>query len=314
MLCWFSPGSTFLWIFRLIAIILAFLQLHASPVSEINPVDIAGGWGDLSLAFADDRNRHSLLSLTANATRLSYVATHGTYFNSTEAISGVPGNGWVQVPELLRDPISGGFRAVVFKHPATRRGLIAFRGTDLNMTGLSGQADFCADKVLWDNTTSSALPSFCQQFTPETLDYLGHSLELTRKARELLTGFDLLLTGHSLGAGLAILSAAAGIQQKLVLKAVVFSSPGFDSLLQQRLHILPSQLPTRQLRAIYNEFDPVYMNATEKHGIRGATSCLFQGLPEPTSCSICYHSSPGQPSAKRNCLLCFAETDRKSVV
>mgnify|MGYP001360500239 CR=1 FL=1 len=31
------------------------------------------------------------------------------------------------------------------------RGVIAFRGTDLNMGGVSGQADECADKLLWDD-------------------------------------------------------------------------------------------------------------------------------------------------------------------
>jgi hypothetical protein len=89
------------------------------------------------------------------ATVLSYTSTHGSFYNASESNATV-GKGWVRDP-IDADPLGGGMHAVVFVEPATGRGVIAFRGTDLDGTQLSGAADACADALLFG---ASAHPVF----------------------------------------------------------------------------------------------------------------------------------------------------------
>ena len=88
-------------------------------------------------------------------TKLSYTATHGAYYNASDAARTV--DGWVRALDLDANPTNGGMHAIVFaeavkkqkKPKSVPRIAIAFRGTDLDLAGASGQADSCADAMLW---------------------------------------------------------------------------------------------------------------------------------------------------------------------
>jgi hypothetical protein len=61
------------------------------------------------------------------------------------------------------------------------------------------------DAMLWEQTPRAKLPAYCKQFSDATLDYLATALALTTRVQKdpRFVHSELLLTGHSLGAGLA---------------------------------------------------------------------------------------------------------------
>ena len=50
---------------------------------------------------------------------------------------------------MSANPVNGGMHAVVFVHDVSKRGILAFRGTDLDTAKSSGAADACADALLF---------------------------------------------------------------------------------------------------------------------------------------------------------------------
>jgi hypothetical protein len=100
-----------------------------------------------------------------NMTALSYTSTWGSYYNNYTRHSAPPG--WQRSP--LESNPDVGMRAIVFLSETAEDGsigriVVAFRGTDLDITKPSGQADSCADALLFENSTRAALPKYCNQF------------------------------------------------------------------------------------------------------------------------------------------------------
>ena len=92
----------------------------------------------------------------------TYTGTNGSTYYDPNHASFVP-NGWIMDTDLKHDPPEGGMRALVFletreeiENIGLRRGVVAFRGTDLNPATPSGRADSCADAILWPPTQSSS--------------------------------------------------------------------------------------------------------------------------------------------------------------
>ena len=110
-----------------------------------------GTWGDLSFLNACPAVAfHEFVEPMANMTKLTYTATVGcSYFNPADQNASVPGWERELGPGMQQDPAEGGMRALLFTQPSTKKAVVAFRGTDLNETNVSGQADSCADKILW---------------------------------------------------------------------------------------------------------------------------------------------------------------------
>eukprot|EP00051_Salpingoeca_urceolata_P035907 m.31928 g.31928 ORF g.31928 m.31928 type:complete len:716 (+) comp9883_c0_seq1:77-2224(+) len=249
----------------------------------------------------------------ANATLLSYTATHGSYFDPSATNATV--RGWTRDFELQRDPAGGGMRALVFVHAASGRGLVAFRGTDLNTSGPSGQADNCADAQLWSGKAEAQLPAFCKAFPPATLDYLTNAIAVGHAVRAKYPGLDLLFTGHSLGAGLAGLVAAAmpGTYAAAFAPPPLLTTlyarlpqaaPGgggddpatgqvFDAAKQQRQHPLPTHSPHSTARSGHapgfdasrfvffgNAYDPVFHESLGSDNLFG-TACVWGASHAP---------------------------------
>lgn len=243
------------------------------------------------------------------AVRLTYTATTGSDYIPDEAadpgLLGLPG--WSRLRHFDVDPKEGGLHALAFVHNETMRALLAFRGTDLG-SGEGSLADSCADSLLWENLTWAQLPADCHSFPNATLDYLSAALHWRDHVLHELPGFDPLYTGHSLGAGLAVLVAASQAGQHEP-KVMALSSPGFDMALQSRLHMFPQELRPFRNIVIYNEDDPIYFDGSSHHELFGSTACIFQSPGGQTpDCHLCYNG-PVRPSFDRpECERCFLET------
>ena len=260
------------------------------------------GWRILpSLKNCSSAAFHDIVAPLAEMTKLTYTSTNGSYYNKSD--DGVSPDGWTRVTTLKHDP-PGGMRALVFVQPSRRRGVVAFRGTDLDTSRPSGQADLCADKLLWDFATRSELPTYCANFSNHTLDYLTTAFHFEARARAAFPTLDFLFTGHSLGAGLATLVASS-----LGSRAAVFSAPGLRGVLRNRTHTDPAQVGVDNVFVLADVNDPVFQASRAELGGEGSvgTSCTWSTVPGP-ACSSCYAPPHPLPNTSRaDCASCFAQ-------
>eukprot|EP00929_Paragymnodinium_shiwhaense_P065940 TRINITY_DN33037_c0_g1_i1.p1 TRINITY_DN33037_c0_g1~~TRINITY_DN33037_c0_g1_i1.p1 ORF type:complete len:381 (-),score=29.05 TRINITY_DN33037_c0_g1_i1:223-1365(-) len=283
----------------------------------------------------------SVLHPALEATRLAYTATHGTYRKPTDVNASLQYEpGWARVPALELDPTFGGLHALAFINMKKRKIVLAFRGTDMvfKESNPSGVADQCGDYLLWDSAKYpdwESLPELCRKLFPadpdrdrksdpfgnKTLDYFAQAEAFVEGVRihaaklwpEGGSGFpaNTLITGHSLGAGLAIAMGAklAMDSQSTVVPAVLaLSSPaGIKRVLISRLGITDlASLPVRHLTSIWNQYDPLYVQGRGT-ALPGLSTCTFLPDPEPESCKGCYQSRHQNPKSAA-CQLCFLAT------
>jgi hypothetical protein len=181
-------------------------------------------------------------------------------------------------------------RALVFVNMGGRRLLLAFRGTDLDNRTASGMADECAGRILFGGASREDLPASCDSFPDATLDYGPAAIAFAKIVQTAYSGFDLLMTGHSLGSGLALLVAAA-----LNSPVIALAMPP----LHKHTGIL---LPTRAAYFLADSNDPVQRAA----GVVG-TSCLWDTGATPAWCIDCeYTSNSGVRT--NECLDCIINT------
>ena len=213
-----------------------------------------------------------------------------------------------------------GMRALTFVHNVTRRVLVAFRGTDLGLSKPSSIADKCADAMLWDGRTFQHLPPPCKAFTLEQLNYFARAIDFSHSVAEAFPHYDLAYTGHSLGAGLALLVAASAEScSPPSAGAVVFSSPPFIDALRNRTSVnlydnATTHRNAHRLITFADAFDPLlFENNRTARGLAGRVCVLGASNPEPLSCSTCFaHSCPSSRSypcriniTEPACNLCF---------
>lgn len=251
------------------------------------------------LASAPDASWHTLVGELAEMTKLTYTATQGSYFKPEDA-NATTAVGWQRDLRLTADPPAG-MRALYFYQPATRRAVVAFRGTDLDRAGVSGQADGCADAMLWEDKPLSALPAYCKSFSADTLDYWSRAREYVLSVRKAHPTFQLLYTGHSLGAGLACLSAAldgqglvanASVQTSLMSPAAAFSSPAWTGAFHRRTGVNASSLASHnRVYMLADEWDPVEGRAIQIAGSLVGQVCIYQTPPSP-ECTQCFRDHP----------------------
>merc|ERR1719383_1011556 len=84
-------------------------------------------------------------------------------------------------------------RAITFLNTSAQRGVVAFRGTDTNVSGISGQMDMCADAIL----SGTPLESYCYALPSKTQDYFATALVFTDDLALMYPDTDWLFTGHS---------------------------------------------------------------------------------------------------------------------
>ncbi|KAG6546873.1 hypothetical protein Mapa_011489 [Marchantia paleacea] len=218
-----------------------------------------------------------LVEMSANAYRYPYVHA-------------IPG--WTQLDAVA--PVHGGMHAILYKEDFdSNRMVISFRGTDTSGDE-SSLADQCADSLLW-RMKSGASPNApdCSSFSNETLDYYKQALEFSEKVIKTYPDASLLLTGHSLGAGLALL-VTASVDVSPSLPVVAFSSPGIKQTLQLK-HLKLSAEQERSLYLISDEWDEVMQTTWED---QVGTTCLYS-TPKNSNCEVCFDSVNDSTSWQR---------------
>ena len=278
--------------------------------------------GVFKLADASNASWHELVAPLALMTKLTYTATAGTYYNASERDATVPG--WVRPAGFTANPPAG-MRALLFVQEASRRGVVAFRGTDLGPSGASSECDRCADALLWDDLAPARLPPYCRRFSNATLDYWATAQRFVERVVARFPHLELLFTGHSLGAGLAFALAAVTpppaappasptpasptpvTRAVSASPAVAFAAPSWTRVVKRRAphRPLPSPAAARlRFYALADEWDPVQRASSAAGGLLG-TQCLWAS-PEPPACAACY-APPLPPNATSPaCERCFA--------
>lgn len=246
-----------------------------------------------------------------NATRLSYTSTSGGYYENwtmNESISDV----WVRSEDYFLNP-EYGLRALVFYQPSTVRLLIVFRGTDLT-NDIGGVCDRCADEYLWDNTPYHRLPSACQQFSQSTLDYLTRAAAFANEVASYFAAYDIMFTGHSLGAGLAAVVSTLGNAPLNFgcappnAGAIVFSPPGYVATMMNRTAVDLSAVDPYKVVTLADHWDPVWVgcNASLNGGVLAQVCQWFYGEPS-IACIACDAVPSELPLNSTNCQTCLTQ-------
>lgn len=220
-------------------------------------------------------------------------------------------------------PPEGGAHALAYYHDDNII-IVAIRGTQIN-DKQDGLADRCADMLLWEGLEFETLPPQCSIFTYSTLDYFSQVLNFTHRVMKAYPGYPLLLTGHSLGAGLAVLvSAAISESSSTVIPVIGFGAPATKEPLQKRSLSLKAA-DEGKVFVIANEWDAITRSQWE--GQLGIL-CLYHTV-EPEACAACFsHGNSSSPSlldihrkntaveegqessmlSVEDCMTCFMET------
>jgi len=271
---------------------------------------------DLDAAVADKPlgTYHRVADPIAHTVRLSYTATQGIDRHEDEVNATIPeeragGGSWQRLSEAERDPLEG-LKAVVLYDIAAQRAIIGFRG--LNLSPLPGDsnrdADICAALALGLEEATSQAAADCSRFSPETIDYFAQAVSVVQQTTLLLPGFSVLLTGHSLGASLAVLVAA-----KLGggLKAFTFGLGDLSKALTTRLGFgtddfegLAAMVGPVRFVGVENPCDPTYLHVVTSTGSQiGATICVNTNATVVPGCHAC--AAAGGDLSKPSCGICF---------
>ncbi|MCO5606701.1 hypothetical protein L7F22_060891 [Adiantum nelumboides] len=164
------------------------------------------------------------------------------------------------------------------------RVIVAFRGTQIAPT-VDSLADLCADKLLWEGLDLGSLPAKSSVFNPYTLDYFSQALNYTLQVINLYPTSPILLSGHSLGAGLAILVAGA-LSHVHTLPVIGFGAPGTRKPLFER-NITVESLEDGRIMVIGHEWDVIMRT---QMGEQVGYLCLYP-QKERSSCKACIQDS-----------------------
>lgn len=238
---------------------------------------------DALLQVSDDEFWSEVAPLDGMAS-LVYSATFGSYYNPSMQNATIPG--WER--GLTSNPEEGGMRALTFLRG--KRGVVAFRGTDLGPDPVSSLADRCANQVLSGRPAGEE----CGAFSRATLDYAARALEHVDSVAGAHPEVRWLYTGHSLGALLSVVAATArgGL-------ALNFACPGGASETLARQGLSTSSLRQGQVLTFFDEWDPV---PAYGNGVLVGSSCIWHYEPAPSGCQACRADDSDQAS----CEACFA--------
>jgi hypothetical protein len=256
------------------------------------------------------------LRVMLNATRLSYTATHGGYYENWTVHETVS-DSW-RKSALEANPESGGMHALVFVNDADWRVLVAFRGTDLT-NDTSGIADQCADTYLWQGVAYNDLPPECRQFSEHTLDYLSRASDFAYEVAGYYRLYEILYTGHSLGAGLALMMSIMGNEELADMwcgptnaGAIVFSPPAYIEPILNRtgtnMWNVNSGFAAGTLVAFADKYDPIFVQASASpYGGIAAVICEWDDGAPSEECVSCEADPAAMNISSADCAVCMMQ-------
>lgn len=241
---------------------------------------------------------YALMNPVLEATTLAYTASHGVFEQSAGSLSRsstIPpelseGGTWERIFALESNPVNGGVHAVVFADHAARQVIIGYEGSCQSPEIRQCQADRCYLLSIknfgrWtDDITGTNESNNCGSFSRAELDYVGQADEIAIRVRARFPAYGVVLTGHSMGGNLAILTAA---QHPHVLQAVAISPSPFHEGFSNLLGYSEAQiraLPADDLISIGDVFDLGINTALSPLAREGSTTCLLHGYGEPLAC------------------------------
>jgi len=230
-----------------------------------------------------------LIEPLVEAVTIGYYGVSGPEFNPAYANATISGSGWERFEEVETDPSQGGVHTRAFVNHQERTGILTFRGICLENEHRQCQIDKCfLQSIRAFGDYSSLLFDAgveCSELG-EPLDYSADADAVVRAMQAHLPGYSLMLTGHSLGGALAIVTAA---RQPGVLQAVTFAPTAFNGMLADLPHGSENQLaqlPSSDLIAIGDQYDCMINTVAVHQARRGSTTCLYEDVEEPSMCEV----------------------------
>lgn len=283
------PGKTSLYA----GVALALLQTGAGLKTRV------GLKWDLGMALADKPHGayHSLITTLAEAVSIAYDALSGPYHmdNMTNAnigfVSRNDETAWVRLQEHDVNAEESGIHVTSFANHAEKRIIVSYRGSCQEKGIRQCDADMCVlgkwqtmgslSKVAFYDPTSSK----CKSFTPQELDYIPQADAYIRGLQRLYPDYAFLLTGHSMGGGLAVITAA---QQPGKLQALTFAPSPFHKALREEVNLTESQiqaLPSNDIVAVCDSYDCGINTVMVPEARLGTTTCVYESWQlEPDVC------------------------------
>ena len=261
--------------------------LHRGPISSSSDV-----W-DLQEILTDSPPGTFLsnMALLVKAVSLTYNTSRPLALAGAGTDTALSIGKWERLQDFDRDPSPGGVFARVFVDHGSKAGLVVFKGVCTDPHLEQCQIDQCYLIGIQNYGLLSSQVAELSGFRPEScarhqqyLDYAAQANRLVHQVQTALPDYSFLLTGHSLGGMLAIVTAA---QQPKRLKALTFAPTPFNVVMTQELNFSQEQIRALRVNDLVATCDPYDcgINAAYTHQARaGAETCLYLYTQEPPPC------------------------------
>ncbi|CAE7505152.1 unnamed protein product [Symbiodinium natans] len=232
----------------------------------------------------------SRMSILVQAVGLTYNTTTPKFQPELADAHISSGSGtWFRKKQFDRDPDKGGVFARTFVNDERRSAVVAFKGICDTLGLEQCVIDACKLKSIGAyGNLSEAMASIvgadeqaCEGYK-EHLNYVEQALSYAEMVRAALEDYEIMMTGHSMGGLLAIVTAS-----QMGLQALTFAPTPFHNVLKEELNLTDEQISrmdAKDLVATCDPFDCGINSAYVDDARRGSKTCLYMDTDEPSPC------------------------------